>query len=39
MGLPYPCDFVFTPADEPDTDAIKGKLEEISKLRMNIVSD
>lgn len=39
MGLPYPCDFVFTPADEPAPDAIKGKLEEISKLRMNIVSD
>lgn len=39
MGLPYPCEFVFSPANESNPDAIRGKLEELSKTRMNIVSD
>lgn len=38
MGTEYPCEFIFMPADEKDPDAIRGKLEELSKARTDIVS-
>lgn len=38
MGLPYPCEFLFTPADEPNPDAIRGIMEELSNHRKDIVS-
>jgi DnaJ-class molecular chaperone len=38
MGTEYPCEFIFMPADEKDPDVIRGKLEELSKARTDIVS-
>ena len=38
MGLPYPCDFVFLPADEPEPEKMREKFEILSKSRKDVVS-
>ena len=37
MGLPYPCDFEFLPADEKNIASVKGLFENLSMLRNDVV--